>query len=136
MHNLCSPENVFQLMKEVQNKNAEELWVLSINSHGILIAKEMIFRGTVDMCPAHPRDIFRFILQNNSSTFIIVHNHPSGDPTPSEQDLAFTNRILRISKVCQVPILDHIILGDNKYISLKQIGFFNSARIKRATFFE
>lgn len=131
-----SPSEIAEYMKIHFNPEAEELWVLCLNSRGLVKSKKMIFRGTVDMCLSHPRDIFRFVIIENASAFILVHNHPSGDSTPSEQDLKLTNRILRISKLMEITLLDHIVLGKDNFTSFKTLGYFNgnrwNHRIKRA----
>ena len=124
MHYLNSPEKVADLLKLHQNPQAEELWILCLDPHGKLLKLEMIFRGTIDMCPSHPREIFRTVICQGSSSFIMVHNHPSGDPTPSPQDLRLTKRISKLANLFEIPLLDHIILGDGDFISLRREGSF------------
>ena len=76
-----------------------------------------LFRGTVDACPVHPRDIFRFAIVHNASSFIIAHNHPSGDLKPSLSDLKFTKKLIRLSQTMQIPLIDHLILTKSSYCS-------------------
>lgn len=70
----------------------------------------------------HPREVFRCAIANCASSIILVHNHPSGDPTPSREDINVTLRLIKSGKILDIEILDHIIIGDNKYTSLKQEG--------------
>ena len=70
----------------------------------------------------HPREVFKAAIQQTAASMILVHNHPSGDPTPSKEDIATTRRIVEAGKLMDIPVLDHIILGNNKYISLKEKG--------------
>ncbi len=119
---LNSPEKVAEIMKLHINPRAEELWILCLNSQGKLLNVEMIFRGTIDLCPSHPREIFRTVISHSSSSFVMAHNHPSGDPTPSPQDLRMTKRICKLASLFDIPLLDHIIFADNGYVSLRREG--------------
>lgn len=80
----------------------------------------MLFRGTVDACTVHPRDIFRFGCLQNASQLIIAHNHPSGDPQPSEPDLEFTERLIKVGWAIEIPIVDHLILTPDTYFSMAE----------------
>jgi DNA repair protein RadC len=133
MNYISSPECVFELLKSKINPRAEELWTICLNPQGRLLSLEMIFRGTIDMCPSHPREIFRAVISHGSSSFIICHNHPSGDPTPSPQDLALTNRISRLAKLFEISLGDHIIIGKDNFTSLRRQGFFDRSPRKFKT---
>ena len=87
-----------------------------------LIAYKTIFIGTINMSVSHPREIFKEAMKNSSVYIILVHNHPSGDPTPSVADLKFTNQVYKTSKIIGIPLLDHIIIGNNKYYSFYDNG--------------
>lgn len=126
-----SPESAAKIVMSRINSKVEELWILCLGSRGQLLAKEMIFRGTVDACPSHPREIFHMVILNLSSSFIMIHNHPSGDPTPSKQDLILTARISKLAKLFEIPMLDHIILGNNCLTSLSREGFLKGQSIRR-----
>lgn len=104
----------------LQNKiisDVEEFWVIALNTNKLVIKSTCLFRGTVDACLVHPRDIFRFACLQNSSSILISHNHPSADPTPSEHDIKITQRIYRCSQYMQIPLVDHIVLASNSYVS-------------------
>ena len=78
--------------------------------------------GTLTGSPAHPREVFREALAHGSASLILCHNHPSGDPTPSEDDVTLTARLQEAGEVMGVPVLDHIIIGGGRYVSLKEAG--------------
>lgn len=97
----------------------EELWILALSASKRLIEGRMLFRGTADACLVHPRDIFRFIFETNAVGFIMVHNHPSDEPLPSEQDWTFTERIQKGCEVFQIVLLDHLIVTRRNHTSLR-----------------
>jgi DNA repair protein RadC len=99
----------------------EEFWVMALTTAQELIHAEMLFRGTVDCCLAHPRDVFRFAVRMNASRLLLLHNHPSGDPRPSALDWAFTEKITRCSWMMEIPIVDHVIVTERSYKSLADL---------------
>jgi len=96
----------------------EEFWAMALTTAQELIHAEMLFRGTVDCCLAHPRDVFRFAVRMNASRLLLLHNHPSGDPRPSSLDWAFTEKITRCSWMMEIPVIDHVIVTERSYKSL------------------
>ncbi len=88
-----------------------------------MIKKETIFVGSLDTNIIHPREIFKIALTESAAAIILVHNHPSGDPTPSHEDIEITKQIIKAGEIIGIQVLDHIIIGDNKYISLKEKGY-------------
>jgi DNA repair protein RadC len=123
-----SPERVFQLLgMEMRVLTKESLRVVLLDTRYQLMRVEEVSRGTVNESIAHPRDIFGPVFTAAAFAFILVHNHPSGDPSPSEADRRLTTRLTEASKLLQVHLLDHVILGspDNgrsPWFSFKQIG--------------
>ncbi|MEQ1878385.1 MAG: JAB domain-containing protein [Bdellovibrionia bacterium] len=113
-HELLRP---FLLGNEV-----EEFWAIALGSTKRVIRIQMIFRGTVDACLVHPRDVFRFALTMNASSLLVAHNHPSGDNRPSQEDLALTKRLADAGKLLQIPLIDHLILADDGFFSLADRG--------------
>lgn len=110
--------SVFNLLKDkFRNELQENFILLFLDSRNDLICETLLFKGSVSSSLIHPRDIFREAYKNNANRMIIVHNHPSGDPTPSESDLVSTKSLIEISKFMSLPIIDHIILGDQSYFS-------------------
>lgn len=124
-----SPERVFQLLGlEMRILSKESLRVVLLDTRYQLMRVEEVSRGTVNESIAHPRDIFAPVFTAAAFAFVLVHNHPSGDPAPSEADRQLTTQLGKASKLLQVQLLDHVILGsaDNgrtPWFSFKQAGF-------------
>ena len=98
-------------------KQQEHFYALYLDSKNKIIEKKLLFVGTINKSVAHPREIFKNAYLTSASFIICVHNHPSGDPTPSKEDIVFTNNLIEIGKLNNIPILDHIIIGNNSYYS-------------------
>jgi len=107
------------LKDEMPNLKKEQFRGLYLNSRNKLIHDEVISLGTLTTNLVHPREVFKPAIQYSAAAIILVHNHPSGDPEPSEDDIKITRQLLEASKLINIEILDHIIIGENKYISLK-----------------
>ena len=95
----------------------EKLLALFLNSKNEVIKEKIIFMGTANQSIVHPRDIFKEAILNNAIKIIIVHNHPSGNVTPSLEDKKFTQKLKEAGELLSIPILDHIIIGNNTYFS-------------------
>lgn len=117
-----SSRKAYELIKNNISIETEEVWVLALNSSLNLLAKELIFKGTVDKCLVHPRDIFRFLCKNNAIFFILVHSHPSGDSRPSKADLNFTKQIYIASRLFEILMADHLIISEASYFSFADYG--------------
>lgn len=113
-----SSQIAHHILKKQMIQDVEELWCLALGPGLQLLNSDLIFRGTVDSCTVHPRDIFRFACKQNASQIIIAHNHPSGDPRPSAQDIEFTSRLVILSHMIEIPLIDHLILTKKKYLSM------------------
>ena len=131
MQFIDSPRAIFETVRINFNPHAEELWVLGLNSHGLILGHQMIFRGTVDLCLSHPRDILRYVISLNSSSFAVAHNHPSGDPTPSARDIKMTKKIFKLGQLIEIPLLDHVIFTSDKFVSLQQQKLIPQAQTKK-----
>lgn len=118
-------QHAYSLLKNKICLEVEEVWLIALNSELKIIKFVMVFRGTVDQCQFHPRDIIRFLCLQNASSFIIAHSHPSGNHLPSRQDLKVTRNLEKICSLLQIPLLDHLIISKNGYSSLKDRGFFH-----------
>jgi DNA repair protein RadC len=101
---------------------AEEFRVLFLDRKNILIADEVQARGTVDHTPVYPREIIKRALEHSASAIILVHNHPSGDPTPSKADIEMTREIAAAAKALKIAIHDHLVIGRNGHASFKSLG--------------
>jgi len=130
---LDNPEAVVALLKS-QNlvKDVETLQVLLLNTRRRLIRVEEITDGTVDTLLVHAREVFRHAISANASAIVLAHNHPSGDPTPSEADIKVTRDLIRAGQLLKIDVLDHIVLGratperSKDYSSLRELGYFYS----------
>ena len=98
---------------------------LLLNSKTKLIGESELSLGTVNTTLVSPREVFVEALRRNAVAVILLHNHPSGDPTPSKQDVLITRRVTEAGRLIGVELLDHIIIGDNCFISLRDKGFFD-----------
>ncbi|MCX7653156.1 MAG: DNA repair protein RadC [Fervidobacterium sp.] len=116
---LNSPEKVFQYCIDMQILPQETVRVIFLDSKLNVISSKEISRGTITTSLAHPRDIFREAIIRNSTAIIMVHNHPSGDPTPSQEDVELTKRIKKAGELLGVSLVDHIVIGKT-YFSLRQ----------------
>ena len=109
-------------MRQVISFEVEEFWAIALASNKKILSIECLFRGTVDACLIHPRDIFRFACRHNASGLIVAHSHPTGDAFPSDADLSITAKLMLASEIFQIPILDHLILTKTSYISFLDRG--------------
>jgi len=130
---LDNPENVVRLLRESNlPKQVETLQVLLLNTRRKLIRVEEISDGTLDTLLVHPREVFKCAISANASAIVLAHNHPSGDPTPSEADVKVTRDLIRAGQLLKIEVLDHIILGRatatraKDYVSLRELGYFYS----------
>lgn len=128
---LDCPERIADLLRE-ENRflEVEHFQIVMMNTKNRLIRVEPISKGTLDATLAHPRDVFRPAIMANAASIALVHNHPSGDPTPSEADIRITRDLIRAGKLLKIEILDHIILGTKTdtrhrdFVSLREMGYF------------
>ena len=88
-----------------------------------MIDKKTIFIGSLNHSVVHPREIFKEAIRKSAASIICFHNHPSGDPTPSKEDIEVTKRLFECGKIIGIDLLDHIILGQKRYVSLKEKGY-------------
>ena len=110
--------DVFDYFKDgLKEKKEEHLYVLMLNAQNNIIGKHLISKGILDSVIVHPREVFRPAIKNNASKIVIVHNHPSGDPNPSEEDLDINRKLLRASEDLGIKMVDSLIISGNKYFS-------------------
>ena len=109
-------------MALLQDEAAEVFGVLCLTTKHRAIAYHEVSRGTLDATLVHPREVFKGALLANAAAIIVGHNHPSGDCTPSPDDIALTQRLVSAGELLGIPVLDHVIIGDGRYISLKEAG--------------
>lgn len=112
-------------MESHRHLEVEQLVVIFLDTKCKRICDKVMFSGTVNHSVISPREIFIEALKCGAVNIIMMHNHPSGDATPSREDIISTNRIKQAGKIIGISLLDHIILGDRKYTSLKETGIFS-----------
>lgn len=120
---ITTAESAFLTLKDQIQAEVEEFWTLALGPDKSLLQSKMIFRGTVDACLVHPRDIFRFACLANASTILVAHNHPSGDSRPSEFDIVITQQLIRASRVLEIPLVDHLIITHTGFSSFAREGW-------------
>lgn len=117
-----SPSDVFIKMKFMQHLKQEHLYLISLNTKNVFISVDLVHKGGLNLTIADPKCIFRTALSRNAASIILVHNHPSGDTSPSLEDISMTKEIKKGGDILQLPIIDHIIIGKT-YLSLKEEGY-------------
>jgi DNA repair protein RadC len=130
---LDNPGSIADLLRETNRAyNVEQFQVVLLNTRRRLIRVENISQGTLDTLLVHPREVFKSAIASNASAIVLVHNHPSGDPTPSEADVKVTRDLIRAGQLLKIEVLDHVILGQKSqkrtqdYASLRELGYFYS----------
>ena len=126
---LDNPPTVVSFLRESNRlKNVEAFQVVLLNTRKKLIRVEEISQGLLDTILVHPRDVFRAAITANAAAIILIHNHPSGDPTPSEADIKVTRDLIRAGQLLKIEVVDHIVIGRasaeraKDYSSLKELG--------------
>ncbi|QUI23331.1 DNA repair protein RadC [Vallitalea pronyensis] len=120
---ISSPGSIATLyMEEMRYLQQEHLKIVFLDTKNQIIADKFLTVGTVNASLINPREVFIQALRHHAVHVILLHNHPSGDPTPSQEDIAITKRIIEAGDIIGVRLLDHIIIGDGHYISLKERG--------------
>ncbi len=118
---ISSPNDVYELLKyDMMNRKQEVLEAIFLDLKNNIIAKKRIFIGSLNQSLVHPREVFRYAVKYSAYQIILVHNHPSGDPSPSKEDLNVTEKFKEAGKILQIKILDHIIIGFNSYLSIME----------------
>ena len=119
-----SAKDVFDLVYEkLKDEKKEKFITLHLSTNNYVIKEEDISSGILNASIVHPREIFNPAIKNYANKIILVHNHPSGDPTPSEEDLTITNKLIDAGELLGIAVLDHVIIGDNKWWSWKERKF-------------
>lgn len=123
---LNSPWQVAEfLMEEMRYYPKEYFKVILLNTKNQIISIEDISVGSLNSSIVHPREIFNLPVKKSAASVILIHNHPSGDPTPSREDMEVTRRLVEAGKILGISVLDHIIVGEKRYISFKEKGLMD-----------
>ena len=128
---LDTPDRIADLLREKNRVyEVENFQVLLLNTRRRLISLEEISQGTLDTILVHPREVFKAAISHGAAAIILVHNHPSGDPTPSEADIKVTRDLIRAGQLLKIDVLDHIIIGSKTterprdFVSSRELGYF------------
>lgn len=117
------PQDVFNLLEyPMLAAEQEELWVLILNTRNIVLEYVKLYSGSVNSSQIRLGEVFRGAVRSNATSIIVAHNHPSGDPTPSAEDIALTRALIQAGRMLDIEVLDHVIIGHKKHISLKDKG--------------
>ncbi len=108
-------------IEDIKNNDVENAYIICLNNKNVPVNYSLIAKGTINASMIDPKTIFKTILLSNASAFIMIHNHPSGDPTPSKQDYEITNILEKASKLLDIKFLDHIVIGNDNYISCMEV---------------
>ena len=120
-----TPEDVVSLLRgRLKDKKKEYFVVLLLDTRNQLIKTSEVSVGSLDASIVHPREVFKEAITGSAASVILVHNHPSGDPAASDDDISLTKRLVEAGEIVGIDVLDHVIIGDNNYLSLKREGLF------------
>ena len=108
------------LMPRLKDENREHLILIALNIKNAIIAASTVSIGTLTSAVVHPSEVFRAALYYSAASVILVHNHPSGDPSPSDADKKITKRLFQCGKIMEIPVLDHVIIGNLLFYSFKE----------------
>jgi len=118
-----SPEEVYQAAKQLlalHEEPEEHFCILCLNTKNKIVGVHTISIGSLNATIVHPREVFKAAMLNNASAIICLHNHPSGDPEPSREDIETTRRLVEAGKIMGIEVLDHVIIGEQRYFSMKE----------------
>ena len=119
---ISSPSEVANSLEDLRELAQETFCVLTLNTKGRLIRRHLISLGTVDSTLVHPREVFRPAITDGAKTIIVAHNHPSGETSPSAEDIQITRQLIRAGVHIGIPVSDHLIVGNGPPLSLRESG--------------
>ncbi|MCR2820582.1 RadC family protein [Lederbergia panacisoli] len=118
-----SPQDAYDYLRDMQYLAREEFVVLGLNTKNEIMFRQTVFKGSLNASIVHPRETFIPLIKRCCASAIVAHNHPSGQPAPSREDIEVTKRLAEVGKIVGIEILDHLVIGAEKYISLKEKGY-------------
>lgn len=116
------PEDVYDVCPGMRNRRQEQFAVLLLNARHEVTRRAVVSQGSLNASIVHPREVFRPAILGSAASVILVHNHPSGDPEPSEEDLSITRRLAQVGELLGIPVLDHVVVGKRGFVSLRARG--------------
>ncbi len=122
-----TPEDVTRQVADLRNAAQEALICITLDTKNRVIDRHLVTLGTLNASLAHPREVFRHAITDAAASIVLAHNHPSGDPTPSAEDVRITRQLVEVGRVIEIQILDHVIIGRSQderpdFISLREAG--------------
>lgn len=123
MQQIKSPDDAYRVFQDLRHNQQEHFSVAFLDTKNQITGKETVFVGSLNCSVVHPREVFNSAIKRNAASIIVAHSHPSGDPNPSTEDIHVTKRLHKAGDIVGIQLLDHIIVGDGKYISLKEKGY-------------
>jgi DNA repair protein RadC len=120
---LSSPKHVFEYARSYATAEKEHFLAVHLSTRHVPELLEVVSIGTLNASLVHPREVFRRAIKEGSANLILVHNHPSGDPAPSADDVEITTRLIRVGELVGIEVLDHVILAGERYFSFREEGF-------------
>lgn len=122
-YRIQTPAHAYHLIKDqLESEKREHFIVILLDVKGCVINTQTISIGTLSSSLVHPREVFNPAIRHNAASIVIVHNHPSGDPTPSKEDVEVTRQLINAGKMIGIPVNDHLIVGKGSFISIRQQG--------------
>ena len=121
---VTTPESIYDQCRDMATCAQEMLVVLTLDTRNKMIARHLITLGLLESAPIHAREVFRHAIADNADSIILVHNHPSGDVSPSADDLRVTKRMIEAGRVLGIAVMDHVLIGrgEQPYLSLREKG--------------
>lgn len=117
------PQAAYQLVHPlIRDLDREHFYCLHLNTRHTVMEIDLVSVGSLSASIVHPREVFRRAISRGAASLILAHNHPSGDPEPSEDDLEITSRLARVGELVGIPVLDHIVLANGSFVSLRERG--------------
>lgn len=117
-------QDIYTLIRhDLEYLTVEQFQVIGLNTRNHVIVRHTVSVGTLNASIVHPRETFKLLIRRACASAILVHNHPSGDPEPSTEDIQLTKRLVEAGKIIDIPVLDHVIVGQGRYVSLKEQGY-------------
>ena len=121
---ISSPKNAYEMIKEqLEGLDREQFIIVCLNTKNEPTNISVVSVGSLNKAIVHPREVFKTAILSNAASIMAFHNHPSGETTPSQQDIQLTNRLYEAGELLGIKLLDHLIIGDNSFTSLKEKGY-------------
>jgi DNA repair protein RadC len=120
---ISSPEDVYRRLFPRMREQKKEMFIeLCLDTKNQILKEEVISMGSLNANVVHPREVFKLALTESAAHIIVAHNHPSGDPTPSREDIEITKKLVETGNIMGITVLDHVIIGDGRHFSMKEAG--------------